>query len=658
MKLHYRKTKLQLLVGGTLALLFCGNFARADVKLDPLFSNNMVLQRGKPIPVWGSARAGERVTIRIGAQKKSAVTDATGAWRVTFDAMPAAGSTPFVAQGDNKIELKNVAVGEVWICSGQSNMVWQLYRAQNGDAEVAAANDADLRFFTVPAKMATAPQTEFAAPAQWEVCTPQSAHNFSAVAYFFGRELRQKLKIPVGLVSASWGGSTAETWVRRESLAALGKSYQKQIADFDTVAAHRKKVSLAQDIEDWWQTNDIGTRENWQAPETATAAWKTIELPGAIERVEKDFDGMMWFRREFEIPESWAGKDLVLRLGAIEDYDDTFFNGVRVGTTRNARLLRNYEIPGTLVKAGRAVIATRVYDLSGPGGLIDNPANRGHELSLYQKSDPKQILDLNGVWQYHLSAPRIGTPPFPTDWHVIPSAPSTLTNGMIAPLVPFSVRGVIWYQGESNVGYFAQYRTLFPALIRDWRTQWNAKQDGSDFPFYFVQLANYMMRVRQPVQSGWAELREAQTMTLSTPGTGMALAIDVGEAGTIHPLNKQAVGQRLALVALAKTYGQALEYSGPMFEKMENEGSKIRLHFSHAGGLKTSNDAAPESFAISGEDGKWFVAQAKIDGETIMVWSDNVPHPVAVRYAWKNNPAVNLINSSGLPAVPFRTDAP
>ncbi len=658
MKSKFIKTTLQIVAGSTLAFLLCGSLVRADVKLDPLFSDNMVLQREKPIPIWGSARAGERVTIQLGAQSKSIVADANGAWRVVFDAMPAAGSTSFVATGDNTIELKNVAVGEVWISSGQSNMVWQLYRAQNGDSEVAAADDSDLRLFTVPSKMATTPQNDFAAPASWQVSSPQSARNFSAVAYFFGRELRQKLKVPVGLINASWGGSSAETWVRREALWALGEPYQKQIADFDVVAAHREKVPLSQDIENWWQANDLGTRENWQAAETSVAAWKTIELPNAIESVEKGFDGMMWFRREIEIPTSWADKDLVLRFGVIEDYDDTWFNGVRVGGTPNARLLRNYDIPAALVKGGRAVITTRVFDLTGAGGFVGNPSNRGHDLALYQKADPKQLLDLNGAWQYRLSAPRVGTPAFPTDWRAIPNAPSTITNGMIAPLSPFSMRGVIWYQGENNAANAVAYRTLFPALIRDWRAQWNAKEDGSNFPFYFVQLANYFPRVLEPVQSGWAELREAQTMTLSTPGTGMALAIDIGEANDIHPTNKQTVGKRLALVALAKTYGEALEYSGPMFEKMEIQGKEIRLRFSHANGLKTADGAAPISFAISGADGKWFDANARIDGESIVTWSDDVPNPIAIRYAWKNNPAVNLVNGVGLPAVSFRSDEP
>ena len=289
----------------------------------PLFSDNMVLQREKPVPVWGSARPGEHVTVQIGAQSQSVVADAKGAWRVVFDAMPAAGSTPFVARGDNTIELKNVAVGEVWICSGQSNMVWQLSRARNGEAEVAAADHPEIRLFTVPSKIAAAPQSEFAAPAQWNVCNPQSAANFSAVAYFFGRELQQKLNIPIGLISASWGGTYAEAWTSREALSSLGESYQKSIAGFDALVAEREKTPFAQAVASWWQTNDAGTRENWQAPETVTTDWQTMDLPGEIERAEKDFDGIIWFRREVEIPETWAGKD--------------WFCGWATSTTRTTR---------------------------------------------------------------------------------------------------------------------------------------------------------------------------------------------------------------------------------------------------------------------------------------------------------------------------------
>ena len=767
----------KFLLLGFLALGGFSSVSRAEVKLHPLFTDNMVLQREKPLVVWGSAAPAEKVTVQIGSQSKTATAGADGAWKVTLDALPATRQASFEVQAENKISLQNVAIGDVWICSGQSNMAWLVRNSNNAADEAAAANYPQIRLLTIPQKIAATPQTGFAAAAQWKTATPQTVPDFSAVGYFFGREIQQALDVPIGLINSSRGGTIAEAWTSREALTALGEPYTAQLKAMDALAQARARTPFAEAVLQWWQKNDIGTREKWQSPGIETADWKNIELPGAIERVEPNFDGIMWFRREVEIPEAWAGKELVLRLGNIEEMDETYFNGQRVGTTPFTRIKRAYTIPAAQVKAGRAVITVRVYDRSRDSGIVGDSDKPGQGLELALKAQPNEApLNLGGTWQYKLSATQAQVTPFPLDWNASPNQTSVLFNGMIAPLTSFPVRGVIWYQGESNAARAQAYQTLFPALIRDWRTQWGAKQDGSEFGFFFVQLANYMARVPEPVQSGWAELREAQTMTLSVPRTGMASAIDIGEARDIHPRNKQDVGRRLALAALAVEYGSPFEYSGPMYKGMKVEDGKVRVEFSHATGLEAGQADKPQKvfgiqdvpldhwaypavkmlfelgklkenplkssepvsrkrfafitatllttfadrrltnksreaeardaidalgkefahelraigidvkdsravlrvldskgqvimppqpapvsvkgFAIRGEDGQWFDAQAQIQDNTVLVWSDAVSKPVAVRYAWKNNPEADLVNGFGLPAVPFRTDGP
>ncbi len=773
-----------LLLLGVVTLEGFSGVGHAEVKLHPLFTDNMVLQRDKPLVVWGSAAPAEQVTVQIGTQSKSVAASADGAWKLTLNAMPATFQTGFEVQGENKISLKNVAVGDVWVCSGQSNMAWTVANSNDAAAEISAANYPQIRILTVPQKIAATPQTDFAAKVAWQAASPQSIPNFSAVGYFFGREVQQALDVPIGLINSSRGGTIAEAWTSREALTALGKPYPAQLKAMDSLAEARSRTPFAEAVLQWWQHNDIGTREKWQSPETQTGDWKSIDLPGAIERVEPDFDGIMWFRREVEIPEAWAGKELVMRLGNIEEMDETYFNGERIGATPFTRIKRAYTIPAAHVKAGRAVITVRVYDRNRDSGMVGDIDKPGQGLELALKAQPKEAaLNLGGTWQYKLTATQAEVTAFPVDWNASPNQTSVLFNGMIAPLTSFPVRGVIWYQGESNAPRSEAYRSLFPALIRDWRTQWGAKQDGSEFGFFFVQLANYMARVPDPVQSGWPELREAQTMTLSVPRTGMASAIDIGEAGDIHPRNKQDVGRRLALAALAVEYGSPLEYSGPMYKAMTVEDGKVRVEFSHAATLKVAQTAKPQTpspfsevpldhwayfatqrlakngvlkdnpirggeilsrkrfafitatalevlkretikqedrdaidalrkefvdelrtygirqdelnaivpvsrkwttppristevnnisantdvtkqganvkgFAIQGADGKWLKAHAQIQGETVLVWHENVPNPVAVRYAWKNNPEADLVNGFGLPAVPFRTDGP
>ncbi|HEX6046557.1 MAG TPA: sialate O-acetylesterase, partial [Pyrinomonadaceae bacterium] len=428
-------------------------------------------------------------------------------------------------------------------------------------------------------------------------------------------------------------------------------------------ALPERKDAYAQALLKWEQDNLYTDAENkgealgYADPATATTDWTTMDLPKQFEAAGLMIDGAVWFRKVVELPEAWAGKDLVLNLPAIDDFDFTYFNGTKIGSTGrdvpdSYQVPRKYTIPGSLVRAGRKVIAVRVFDRAGEGGF-----GRGGEFGIRPSANggESQAISLRGPWEYKV---ELALEPKRPDWGSRPepvgasnqNSPSVLYNAMIAPLVPFAIRGAIWYQGESNAGRSFQYRTLFPIMIRDWRRAW-----GHVFPFYFVQLANWRPRKDQPDESDWAELREAQFMTLREPRTGMAVAIDIG-GEDLHPRNKLDVGRRLAQWALADVYDQKIVPSGPLFDRFSMEGDKVRIKLKYAAGLKTNDGRPVKGFAIAGSDRKFVWAEARIEGDSVVVWSPNVSQPVAVRYGWADNPAVNLYNGAGLPASPFRTD--
>ena len=634
--------------------------AFAKVKVPSLIGDNMVLQAGKKVRIWGWADPQESITVEFANARTTTIADAKGNWQTLIGPFKSGASLVLTITGTNTLSFKNILIGEVWVCSGQSNMEWPLINTTGAAETVAQSNFPDIRLFTVPKKTSAVPLNDV--EGHWVVASPDQVGQFSAVAYYFGRELHQKLKIPVGLIHTSWGGTPAEAWTNRDLLAT--SELQPILDRFEAGMKDmpERQRLFEQQLSAWVKQNlyvdegNKGEALGYADPNTSVADWQQMVLPQFFETAGLKIDGAVWVRKEIDVPSSWVGKPLQLNLAAIDDQDTTYFNGKRVGgiggeTPNSYSILRHYQIPAELVRSGRNVIAVRVFDSAGEGGF------GAGDMSIKPTGDTAAAIPLSGPWNYKI---ELGLPPKAPDWGSRPEAPGphnqnspgVLYDAMLAPVIPFTVRGAIWYQGESNSGRAYQYRTLFPTMIRNWRTAWG----DNDFPFYFVQLANWQPIKAEPGDSEWAELREAQTLTLREPQTGMAVTIDIGETNDIHPRNKLDVGHRLAVWALAKTYAQSLEYSGPLFKSFSVEGNQIRLKFDHASGLKTSDGGPLKSFAIAGEDHRFVWAEAKIEGNDIVVSSKEVAKPVAVRYAWADNPITNLYNKAGLPASPFRTD--
>jgi len=620
------------------------------VKLAQLFSDHLVIQREMPVPVWGWAEAGETISVELAGVTAVAVAGPDGSWRVTLPPMSAGGPFELIARGvSGACMARDVLVGEVWICSGQSNMEWSLNMANDAEAEMATADDSSLRMFTAVHLVAVDPASDI--EGTWTVCTPETVGPWSAVGYFFARELRRRLGVPVGMLHTSWGGTPAEAWTSREALAAepelhhyvaaleafgaLGRSDLEQLQRGWNAQMERQMPELRDEI------------RAWLSPDYDDAAWPSMTLPTAWQDAGVPCNGGLCFRLPVDLPASWAGKPLMVNLGAIDKSDVTYFNGIEVGSLlystnpQSWSIPRTYTVPGHLVRAGRNVIAVRAFSHVFDGGLC-GPAD-----AMTLTAEGETPITLAGEWRYQIEENQ-------GDFRQPISGfyPSCLYNAMLHPLIPAAIRGAIWYQGESNAGLAVEYRTLFATMIRDWRARWGQ----GDFPFYFVQLANYMAQHDVPTDTDWAWLREAQTMTLALPNTGMAVAIDVGEADDIHPRNKQDVGYRLALNALAGTYGLDVVFAGPLFRSMAVEGNAIRLHFDHVGGGLVARGDELTGFAVAGDDRGFAWADARLDGDTVVVSSPEVPTPVAVRYSWADNPVCNLYNAEGLPASPFRTD--
>jgi len=634
------------------------------MKLSSIFGDHMVLQQDMPVPVWGWARPGEQVCVTFDEQIVYGVAGNDGRWQVMLAPMNAGGPFTLRVEGrDAALVLNNVLIGEVWIASGQSNMDMAVAAASNGAREIADAAFDNIRLFNVArAAVVDAPRE---VQGNWSVCAPKTVGNFSAVAYFFGRELHRKLGVPVGLINSSWGGTIAEAWTSREMLASLPQfreavaRYEKDQPNFARdFAAYQVKLKEGEAKHYPADPGNIGFGKGWAAPQTDLSDWGPIQVPCYWQGAGMDFSGIVWFRRDVEIPADWAGKELTLKLCPCDKHDTTYFNNVKVGATGAEKpnpweLPRTYQVPAGVARPGRNTIAVRVYSYVYAGGIMGSTAG----LSLGPAgAHGSTRIPLAGLWHCkvehnfgQITPLALQQPLGPGN----PDSPYILFRSMIQPLIPHAIRGAIWYQGESNVGRAAEYRTLFPAMIRSWREAWHQ----GDFPFFLVQLANYLQTPTEPGESAWAELREAQFQALQEPNTGMAVAIDVGEANDIHPRNKQDVGKRLAFQALNRVYGRKeIVASGPLFAGADVEGSRMRIRFTHADGGLTANGGELTGFAVAGADRRFVWAKATMEGDTVVVESNEVPKPVAVRYAWANNPVCNLYNKAGLPASPFRSD--
>jgi len=623
-----------------------------NIKLPGIFTDNMVLQRDIKIPVWGTADPGTNLTITLGDESENITADETGHWEVKMPSMDAGGPYVLSVQGREKIEFKNVMTGEVWICSGQSNMamsVSEIGKAYDNESEISTAIYPNIRLFTVDPMTSASPQSDLKGSG-WKQCIPENVKSFSAVAYFYGMNLYKKLNVPIGLINTSYGGTIIEAWTSGKSLSS--------IPAFSEILNSVKKYSEnnQQFIKEYnskreeWKSSSMNTDAVYKAGiykniDADVSGWKEIKVPELWSTPDlTEFNGSVWYRTIIDIPADYAGKELTLNLGPVDDIDVTWFNGDKIGSQELWDKPRHYIIPASSVKEGKNLLVIRCIDTGGPGGIW------GEADQFYLNDNNGNKIPLTGKWIYKKTIPINEFPSKPLSFED-PNCPTVLFNAMVAPLIPYSIRGVIWYQGENNTYSALQYRTLFPLMINDWRTAW----EQGDFPFYYVQLANYMSKSPVPAEDTWAELRESQLLTLEVENTGMASAIDIGDSSDIHPKNKREVGRRLSLIALAETYDQDIEYSGPIFKSFNREGSQIRIFFDHSDGLQTNGEKL-KGFAVAGSDKKFYWAEARIEGSSVIVWNNNIDKPVAVRYGWASNPECNLYNAAGLPASPFRTD--
>jgi len=630
-----------------LLCLFLSLYSYSHVRLPRLISDNMVLQREKPINLWGWADAGEKVTVQFNKQTKSTKTDKTGKWLITLSAEQAGGPFVLTVKGKNTITVNNILVGEVWVCSGQSNMEWPVSAANNAESEIRNSNYPMIRQFEVQ-KSVSGKLEEEVKGGVWKAATPEHVGNFTAVGFFFARDVYDRLKVPIGLVHTSWGGTHSETWTSREAFE-QSNEFKDMISKMPAVdleeLARLKNEETTKKLKDMNVILPVGTEASaWKDLTLDDSRWPTIKVPQLWENELGELDGTLWFRKTITLQREDVGQPAMLDLSMIDDADETFVNGVKVGSTNSYNAKRTYTIPASLLKEGKNVIAVKVVDTGGGGGIY------GEENDVRLVTQAGRIISLAGDWHYQVeslaSTMSVGPNSYPT----------LLFNAMLNPILKYSIRGALWYQGESNAGRAYQYRKAFPLMIQDWRKHF--KQ--GDFPFYFVQLASFnSANGNSRLGSSWAELREAQTMTLALPNTGMAVTTDIGEANDIHPRNKQDVGKRLAAIALDQVYNLHQEYSGPVYQAMKIEGNKVRISFTHTGSglLVKDKYGYLKAFEVAGADQKFYYAKAWIEGNEVVVSCDAVEQPIAVRFAWADNPEdANLFNKEGFPAVPFRTD--
>ncbi|MFA7343106.1 MAG: sialate O-acetylesterase [Terrimicrobiaceae bacterium] len=666
------------------ALFLFSLAARAEVTVPALFSNHAVLQKAEKVPVWGKAVPGENVTVSIAGVRARATADANGAWRANLD-LSAQGVGPFEltiegASGSKKV-ITDVLIGEVWVASGQSNMMWELKNAIGGAEEIAAPANTQLRQFLVGKKVGSSPLEEVAG--SWMVAGPNASPIFSAIGYYVGKKLQGELKVPVGLINNSWGGSPIQAWISRDAYDAstpdLKRRADRSRSDYEGFPARQKEYEQALRA---WETrydralpmpNDVSS---YTSATTPTTDWKPVTLPGSFAAAGLPDAGAVWFRRTVTLPADTTAFRAALDLAGINGYVAIYWNGNKIAETKpeQGSMVKGhapYFLPSSVtLQPGEGVLAIRIAMATG-GMEVSGPIKwgpislDGEWLARVEKALPPLDAAAKAAYPKPLLPPQMPV-----------NVASNVYNGVLAPIVPYAIRGVLWYQGESNVWFAEQYRTLFPMMIKDWRAHWGQ----GDFPFYFCQLPNYHAPKPVPGNSDQADLREAQAMALALPNTGMAVFIDLGEAGSVHPRDKRVAGGRLADVVLANSYGKKIPFAGPTFASAEIEGDAVRIHFTNTDGglvarpipseyvpdslqpdkkvplVRNVPNSQIEGFALCGEDRVWKWAEARIDGETVVVRAGGVAKPVFIRYAWADYPICNLYNGAGFPAAPFRTD--
>jgi sialate O-acetylesterase len=611
--------------------------------VSPVFGDDMVLQRGKPDVIWGWSDPGDNVRVQIADHAATAIAGPDRRWQVKIEPPAPGGPYTLRISGHQSVELHNVLVGDVWLCGGQSNMGLPLRFTSNAEAEIKAANHPDIRFFTVQGGPAYRPVD--LVEGRWQVVSPETADWVSAVGYYFAVRIEQEIQIPVGLVLDSVGGSPAEAWASEAALRPL-HDFDIPLAELDRLKGENAP-EYGNYVSHWYDRYDIGQKNNWAAPDLDDSAWKTVSVPGGFADLGvPDTPALVWFRKQITLPDPLPAGRAMIYLGKIERMDTLYINGKPVGGSAWVENPRVYPAEG--LKPGLNVLALRVLKTKPDGGFLSGPEEI-HLILGNQTSIP-----LAGQWKAKLSVDARPPQPLPIAYENWPVMPTVLYDGMLAPLSPLSITGAIWYQGEQNSPRGYQYRKILPAMIADWRTLFGQ----GDFPFYIVGLPAFLKRSPAPVDGDdWTETRESQAIVASSvPNSCLAVTIDTGDPDNIHSKEKRPVGERLGLCALAKYYGKSVVFSGPTLASVERIHGSIRLRFEHTdGGLVVKGDKL-EEFSVAGDDHKWVWADARIEGDTIVVSSPSVPDPTQVRYAWQSNPAATLFNGAGLPAAPFRTD--
>jgi sialate O-acetylesterase len=664
-----RRCVFFLAIGYATGMCQAGSF-----RLAPLMTQNMVLQQQTHAPIWGWGMPGAEVKVRASWGTTASVRvrpDST--WMLTVRTPKAGGPFRLVIEHeDTSATLTNVLVGEVWLCSGQSNMEMPLAGWPPGDTvlnaaeEIAHADFTNIRLFTVKRAFSATPESTCGG--EWVECSPSTAGDFSATAYFFGKRLFEELHVPIGLIHSSWGGTHIESWI--------GAGFFSRFSRYDTTLQKIREAASGQHrLVDWlhrYPVVDMGPRKGERRWKDLTfqdkgcpvrsyddTGWRAMRLPTVWEATEVgEFDGVIWFRKQVTIPREWVGKNLVVDIGPVDDIDVTYVNGFKIGSHEREgewKVERTYQVPGSVIDSTLVEIAVRVIDYQGGGGIYGDPKL----MSLHPEQSDERIA-LAGEWKYLPVAAYFGNKLFVfgsvgNQYETRPrlsidlsaNTPTTLYNGMIFPVIPYAIQGVIWYQGEANVGNPNEYKQLFPLLIENWRADFRL----GDFPFYYVQIAPYEYGDRSEY------LREAQTATLSVTNTGMAVTLDIGNRRNIHPPNKQDVGGRLALLALAKTYKRNVPYSGPIYVSMRKTKDSIELSFDHTEkGLVLTGGMLGNGFQIAGVNRVFKNADVVVRGNKLIVSHPDILHPVAVRYAFSNTCEATLFNTAGLPAPSFRTD--